>query len=318
MYAIRDGEKGLLRIRHLDDSEWSTPAAGEDIGPEGDGSNPAVTAGKTGLTIGYLSPLPSADTKIRSYTTVGFNSAQTVALADNSFSFAAAASDDDDRYIAMADANHHILIWKSEAGASVSTESNDVIAGPPTVAQRGWDIDIVGGELNLAYVDTADEIVVARHDDTTGWDRVDSLLNITSVTRLGLASGGGKVFLKVQREGTGGSEVEVYELTDDDGLESVGSVFSDVSFLQYASLHVDGQGTPLVAWAYGQSGPSADRKLYFARYEDDSWALVGGGYIEFDNGDAQLVSSAVIDDVPHVQFQPWGTTQLKVLHHQQD
>lgn len=308
-------ENSRLRVSHLgNNGEWDTNI-GKGMGASQYGrASPAVAAGSNGLTLGYLTELSTNTLEINSYTANGFGTAEAVALAEHALSYAAAASEADTRYIAMADWQHNIRIWKSE-GTSLNPT---YIEGPLNIKQAFWDLAIANSQPHLAYLDTADAIKVVRHT-AGGWQEVASInIDSTNNVSLGLASGGDKLYLKVQRQLDDGYKISVYDLTTTTPT-ALPMLLSGESWVDYAELHVNESGTPMVAWVQGARGPTAERELYFARHSAQGWVKIGGGYIDgFNNSSAYRVSSALIDNIPHVQFQPWDTTQLIVMRHDEE
>ncbi len=273
-------------------------------------ANPVMVAGASGFTLAYHNG-ESGQLVSRSYNPDSGWTAETVISASmTDFSSADGARHGDTRYLAIHDGDD-LRIWESE-GPTLNTSP---VIGPADMDDSVgyWSIAANDEGLHLAHVtDTSPGEVAVETWSASSWTETSTLEMPTlddQIPRLAIAGRDEYLYLAaVQRTWDSAAvdnwvyDLVIYEVKDTD-LEQLGpKVIDEVELwgIPKLELHIDDSGAPVVFWSEYENIDYED--YYFARLEDNDWALFGDDRIEDMRNRNYYASAIDSDNIPYVNY----------------
>ncbi|MCH8544737.1 MAG: hypothetical protein LAT61_14330 [Alcanivorax sp.] len=282
--------------------------------------NPAAVAGNDGFSMIYHRGADLRDVAIVHYSPEdGWAEPAVVVPSNVSHGKARAAAVGDMRRLAMMDSDGDLKIWSMEGAAAPGTPIN----GPANISGiMNWDIAASGSNLALAWRSGSPAEWRVGGWSGSDWVTLDTVPAPDSPSAVALASTSSQQYLL---HSTGdwaqGSELSanVSVITGDGPAPVVLPFTENIHTLPYYEIHLDSGEVPWVFWVEYQDDPFVDdrARLYVARLAPGgAWELVGDEKVEpYDDSIPGAVSSALIDDVPYVQFRDGGSN-LRVMYYE--
>ena len=292
----------------------------DDIRLDDKAFNPAAVAGDEGFSMIYHRGADLRDVAIVHYSPEdGWTEPAVVVPSNVSHGKARAAAAGDTRRLAMMDNDGDLKIWTTEGAAAPGTP----ITGPANISGiRNWDIAASGSTLALAWrIGSPAEWRVGGWSGSD-WITLDSVPAPDAISAVALASTPSQQYLlRSTGDWAQGSELSanVSVITGDGPAPVVLPFTENIHTLPYYEIHLDSGQMPWVFWVEYEDDPFFDdrARLYVARLGAGGvWELVGDEKVEpYDDSIPGAVSSALINDVPYVQFRDGGSN-LRVMYYE--
>ncbi|WP_162925736.1 hypothetical protein [Isoalcanivorax indicus] len=292
--------------------------------------NPAVAAGDDGFSMIYHRGWESRDIAVVHYSTEdGWGTPAVVVPSNVSHGKARAASVGDTRHLAMMDSDGALKIWSMEGSEAPGTPIN----GPAGIGGvMNWDLSATGSSVTLAWRAGSPAQLNVGGWSGSEWVTLNSVPAPDSLLAVALASTSSSQYLLrstgAWAQGSALSADVTAIIADGAGSSPVVPLppfTENIHTLPYYDIHVDSALLPWVVWVEYEDDPFDDdrARLYVARgvsgtEEAIEWELVGDGkVVPYDDSIPGAVSSALINDVPYVQFRDGGSN-LRVMYYQTD
>lgn len=291
--------------------------------------NPAAAAGDDGFSMIYHRGPDSRDIAIVHYSVEdGWSTPAVVVPSNVSHGKARAASAGDVRHLAMMDGDGALKIWTLDGAESPGTPLN----GPSNILGiNNWDIAALGNDLGLTWRAGSPAQLNVGGWSGSEWVTLNGVASPDAMVAVALAvRTSGFYLLRSTGDWAQGSALSAdvtFVAADGPGspLVPLAPFTENIHTLPYYEIHVDSEFSPWVVWVEYEDDPFIDNRarLYVARgvfvgAAPLEWELVGDGkVIPYDDSIPGAVSSALIDDVPYVQFRDGGSN-LRVMYYQAD